>query len=204
MMNYNYPITDPKTLKLGIKYALYPRPKYNKKEWSLYHGTNGEFNKESFERYIKAHEQSRIAYLKEREFKVGDVVYYKDKPNHSWYTKLKLGKRYNKLSWRFNALDGSKGFGIIEEIKITHYYPGQQVESFKYVKERLINIDACPLFTEWQEVEEPDNCDDLYNATDIDWDGNDRNIFLEDRFNEDLTQFQEDVDEGKILAITKQ
>jgi len=65
-MTYIYPHNDPEILKLGIRMALY-----------------GE--KKPEDNYVTGYgdpamsvwcENSRIAYLKEPEFKVGDTVYY--------------------------------------------------------------------------------------------------------------------------------
>lgn len=174
-MNYIYPHSNPKILKLGIRMALYreKEPDYNN------------INDDTVLSTAKW-QQSRIAYLKEPEFKDRDVIYH-----------LKTGEEL--------IIDGSIHKGFQEEC--SHYYPGQQVESsFKYVREEEIYDDEFnwPIKV-WQEVEEPERP----SAKDAKINDNEEWVLVETAskllvaLNKKVklyTQFQADKDKGKILA----
>jgi len=72
-MNFIYPHSSPEILKLGIRWALYreKKPEQNyPKDSNYYQSEKIEYNKK-----YRQWQQSRIAYLKEPEFKVGQVIY---------------------------------------------------------------------------------------------------------------------------------
>jgi len=175
-MNYIYQHTNSKILKLGIRMALYREKKPG--PVTIMNGV-AHYRRNVFEKF----EASRIAYLKKPEFKDKDEIYY-----------IKSGEKL--------IIDGF----INKELQkqCSHYYPGQQVESFKYVEEVLQNwcqecdkahVDfKCPECGDstyyvdklsWQEVEEPVKVKG--------------NIGMK-KPNQAYTQFKEDVDKGIILA----
>ncbi len=190
-MTFIYPHTDPEILKLGIRMALYREKKPGKPEGDL-----SPYN--DYDDYI-SHEfplwqQSRIAYLKEQEFKVADEVY-----------KISTGLKYEFVELqnrgRVKLWDEDNCMYVIANIKdLSHYCPGQQYDGeVKYVREVAI-IDKVSIpyksrelkyHKQWQEVEEP-------NANNIEYYYN--NHWDLEKFEKDHTQFQEGVNKGEILA----
>lgn len=197
-MKYIYPITDPKILKLGIRWALYREDApertdfwVNKNMNDVYYDAQGYLDAE------KKHLESFIAYLKEPKFKVGDII-------DCYFPNNQLAKRDAKI---VKMLPNSIIRVIIEgqlpsewnqwEIKYsTHHHPGQEVESFKYLKEDYLIISERSKLTNtdlaikghhkiWQEVEEPVKVKG--------------NIGMK-KPNPDYTQFQADKKSAKILA----
>ncbi len=179
------PHTNPNILKLGIKWALYREKKPDK---------NNYFNKFSISIW---EEESRIAYLKEPELtqKQYDEFKYKfyvvkDFSYKNTYLNIKGDVIDHKL-WDYSIFVDllKKGF-------LSHYYPGQQVESFKYVRkvEHLQSaIDYQEGFSEWQEVEEPE--EEKINLHSLIVKG------TENKYpNPKYTQFQADIKQAKILA----
>jgi len=73
-MTYIEPITDPKILKLGIRMALYGEPK-PEKSYIIPDPIN--VSEAIYQTDLDKWQKSRIAYLKEPEFKVGEKVYRK-------------------------------------------------------------------------------------------------------------------------------
>ncbi len=169
-MSYIYPHIDSKIIKLGIKWALYRE----KKPVDILPA------KKEIES-IKRWQQSRIVYIKEPEFKVGDVVYYEGNKKSKGIIYKEWIETWRKLNF--------KGY--------SHYYEGQQVESFKYVREVEHEVDwlnkMSPRYkkeySEWQEVEQPEKweivCAEVDDGASI---------------NPKYTQFQEDKKSGVILA----
>ncbi len=179
-MYYIYPHTDSKILKLGIKWALY-REKEPEENYTTY--TFGQVYDD-----IKLWLQSRIAYLKEPEFKVGEMVMYFPKEPlelrpHQLKEESLVVEVLEVLKTRIHYYDAWSGGKKSRPIEMfSHYYEGQQVESFKYV--RLIKGTYCvecgnitillinglyqcqlcerivpkkeTISSEWQEVEEPE------------------------------------------------
>jgi len=195
-MTYIEPITDPKILKLGIKWALYREKKPDYRE-VVEHDYLEPYN----DTVKKWHEQSRIAYPKEPEFKVGDIVYLL-KPKIILEVECHSGKIYSidKLQDIGVQFDNVGGVWFNNENQLSHYYSGQEVESFKYVRKvehNYTDIDAeTPNeyfyhadadLTEWQEVEEPNVENYLHFSSDR-------------QYKVAVTQFQEDVNKAKILA----
>ena len=141
-MSYIYPHTDSKILKLGFGSMAGYREK--KPEWK-----DGFFNVGLNERIKQWQEQSFIAYLKEPEFT--EITYWKVK-------ELYVIKQFNLREHTFIIGDilktGSYFFQTLSKLfkegDLSHYYPGQQEESFKYVKYNQRNL------VKWQEVEEPE------------------------------------------------
>jgi len=197
-MTYIYRHFDLKILKLGIKWALYREKK----------------PEEALSIYKEWHEESRIAYLKEAEFKVGEIIYYKGTP----YSLIELVG--NKPHLQSCLMDGHDTDTIITNIKIkelSHYCPGQEYDGdIKYVREiNFYEFKKVPddgskwnewKNNKWQELEEPAEYINTYNIGS----GADSIGFPIPHEIENLetnpkhTQFQEDVNEGIILAITKQ
>ena len=77
-------------------------------------------------------EQSFIAYLKEPEFKEDNKVYYR---GTLYYFVCFIEKKYCHI---IKDLKGTDPINVLLKY-VSHYYPGQQVESFKYVEEVLQN-----------------------------------------------------------------
>ncbi len=141
------PHTDTKILKLGIRWALYREKKPDhlptiNHEWANKH---------------------RIGYLKEQEFKVGDLYYKKGKKKGSWNATYTIG---DIDLVEFTQQQLSKLY--------SHYYPGQEESSFKYVR-KVETVDKTPISDkfnsttqvlkyqfEWQEVEQPEENDFEY------------------------------------------
>ena len=183
---YIYPITDPEILKLGIRMALYREKKCT--------DTNCQdgISVTAFGDYMgkcphcNDWTKSRIAYIKEPEFKARELVYDKDG------RKVRI-TNINKGIVHYHYTDNPQRYSIPLDIFKqfnSHYYPGQEVESFKYVREMEIKMmDYGSKHTErleWQEVEEP--------IMRIDF-------IIDPKY----TKFQEEVNKGEILAeITKQ
>lgn len=205
-------ITDPKILKLGIRMALYREKKPEEDDY--FESMPDQFESDM----IKWREQSRIAYLKEPEFKVGEKVY-----------EISTGAYAGDVCvvWMDLVITTK---GRFKEDEISHYCPGQEYDGdIKYVEEKAncpecnasLNYEKntefweCPqcleiegnreryhffeLNIEWQEVEEPeeeilkiDPSDPLGEG--IKWNHN----------NPKYTQFQEGINEAKIVAeLTK-
>ena len=173
-MTYIYPITDPEILKLGFRMALYREKRPidilpAKKEIEA----------------LREWQKSRIAYLKEPEFKVGDVFYLTR--NTDFGGIIEYGRDYNyKL--------------------ITHYKSGQEVESFKYVREVEYEntldrrSSALQIYSGWEEVEEPVKM--MYSKIEeagLYSDGS-TDSHQHAKFNPIYTQFQEGVKKGEIIA----
>ncbi len=190
---YIYPITDPKILKLGIRMALYREKKPDLMKKAMYsHEDNGEV-------WVKTPEynlwqQSFIAYLKEPEFKAKDIAY----KNGIKY-KITLIKKTSESS-----ICMSVGSGLRVEINLkdlSHYYEGQEVESFKYVRRIEFEEDEGAVMAsieliEWQEVEQPAEEEKVYiDDEDIEKGYAPDFIFTNDEY----TQFQEDKKSGVIL-----
>ncbi len=91
---------------------------------------------ECYEKTALEHwQQSFIAYLKEPDFNYGDRIYHQLKGEIDHFLTVD----------NFNLLN----LPYLREA-FSHYCPGQQVESFKYVRMVQLNPNAF----EWQEVEE--------------------------------------------------
>jgi len=183
MTSYIDQHSNHKILKIRIKWALYGE---KKPEITQYINSGG-----IKKRFIaKWEEQSRIAYLKEPEFKVGDKVYYMGIP-------ARLIEK-DKDQWLVgDYLQKTKLQYFRKESDLSHYYPGQQVESFKYVEliEKISkNYPYLNDKHKWQEAEEPEP---MFVG---------KTKYHEPTYepNPKYTQFQEDVDKGIILAIIKQ
>ncbi len=125
-MNYIYQHTDSKILKLGIKWALYREDTpertdfwVNKNMNDVYYDASGYLNAE------KKHLESLIGYMKEPEFKVvlGENVY---KIGFSLPHTIKSIVNSTTVLLENNDRH--------EISTLSHYYPGQQVKSFKYVR----------------------------------------------------------------------
>lgn len=195
-MNWIEQHPDPKILKLGIRMAL-----YREKKPEIPTGNTGAI-KEKMDAIeavantlMTVWRSTRLAYLKEPEFKYDDVVF--DRECNSY----RVGKINNDGTITVVGINKviKKTF---KESDLSHYYPGQEVESFKYVREVLnyqyegtdVAMNQIPL---WQEVEVPDKEIPtqilIGSEPDIDW-----------QPNPEYTQFQADKDKGIILAITKQ
>ena len=171
--------TDSKILKLGIKWALYREKKPDKKDYYAIPDdaikADNCFSETIFKMDFENWEQSRIGYIKEPEFKVGERLYSlrfeKDGEsfiytgNESWIDHNNIDKLYS------------------------HYYEGKQVESLiKYVEKINTGDEICGYI--WQEVEEPEPM--LIGET----------KYHEPTYepNPEYTQFQADKKQGKILA----
>ena len=147
---YIYPITDPEILRLEIRMALYrePMPDYSGYD---------ELSKLQSKVLKQWEQQSRIAYLKEPEFKVGDVVYVNGEGKEWELTEIH-DKGYNlKIDTR--RTNGKMSFRIAQLSDLS-YYPGQEYDGeVKYVIEVEIKMmDYGSEHTErfeWQDVEEP-------------------------------------------------
>jgi len=125
---YIYPITDPEILELGIRMALYREKKPGKPKGSIYPYSDYDdyFNHE----FPMWYEEHFIAYLKEPEFRVGERFYYIEhgetnivRPTFGYITKEDIKVKEKNIE-----------LGIEETAWLSHYYPGQEVESFKYVR----------------------------------------------------------------------
>jgi len=205
-MTYIYPITDPEILKLGIRMALYREKKPEYLTTDFYPQPNYSSAERQMDNAIIVWEQSFIAYLKEPEFKEGDIAWHPKKGKReiikvSLNMKGKLLIYVGKL-WYYPASEFS------------HYYPGQEVESFKYVRKVHIynpteiyseesgEMEESLSRYEWQEVEEPAEPkyieSEHFNSISTNW-------LLEDRKAHEkwyklYIQFQEGVKQAKILA----
>jgi len=166
-MSYIYPHNNPEILKLGIRMALYrekkPEINYNQPQDDRVLMHEGEVK--------NWREQSFIAYLKEPEFKVGEMV-------------------YRKSDYKEIIFEGMKS-------DCSHYYPGQEYNGDinyvrkigRYTSQDSILIDEKPKI-EWQEVEEPEPM--LIGETKY------HEPTYEP--NPKYTQFQEEINKAKILA----
>ncbi len=131
-------------------------------------------------------QQSLIGYIKQPEFKVGEWVYY---ANMKVEIK-KLFKKHLHVVYKTQLIS-------ISYKQCSHYYEGQQVESFKYVREVINMTELESGYVQindrkiWQEVEEPYKENGKYS---------DYSIKNAKTFEEEYTQFQEDKKQGKILA----
>jgi len=160
--------SNPKILKLGIKFALY-------------------------------REKKRIAYLKGSEFRVGDKVWILELNTEWLITELNSGGRYTlKSTGKPGFITSSTTLYQIESNECSHYYPGQQAESFKYVQLQTVVGTRHSKYGDeeqeaefWQEVEEPYKENGKYL---------DYSIKNAKTFEEEYTQFKKAVDKGKILA----
>jgi len=191
-MTYIEQHSNPEILKLGIKYALYGEKRPDEHDFHRLEDGMPSFEIEEFREACEQWQQSRIAYLKEPEFKVGEIWY--------WRVTNMRGQKYNPTSDDFGH---TKGFEL-EQIEIakrfSHYYPGQQVESFKYVREmNFYEFKKVPddgskwnewKNNKWQEAEEPEP---MFVG---------KTKYHEPTYepNPKYTQFQEDVERGIILA----
>jgi len=162
-----------KILKLGIKYALYGKPRAEGT-------TRKSFAKEINKINEEWHKSWFIAYLKEPPWKAGNTIYNKE--GKKFIIKDIGNREYRLLGGKYGGIYKLK---YIKE-NYSHYYPGQQVESFKYVRAQFqVPYDGSDKFYEWQKVEE---------EKEMISDGQ------HEYCNPQYTQFQEDVDKGKILA----
>ncbi len=207
-MNYIYKHKNPEILKLGFgSMALYREKKPEET-------TRKSFAKEINKINEDWHKSWFIAYLKEPEFKVGEIAY----KNGIKY-KITLIKKTSESAICMNV-----GSGLRVEINLkdlSHYYLGQEVESFKYARAhcpecgeiverktpyyncchkcQVANVEA---EIEWQEVEEPEEEEKVYiDDEDIEKGYAPDFIFTNDEY----TQFQEELKSGAILleVITK-
>ncbi len=209
-------ITDPKILKLGIRMALYREKKPEKwpflvkeanasdKATQIEQATDQA--RKNYERAIKYWQQSRIAYLKEPEFKVGETWYF-----------IKTGKSVRCTG----TLDEGKTF-IYQSIKGTgtiakneveslfsHYYPGQEWDGeVKYVRAH------CPECNEILDRQVKDwnachECGEAHPDSDIKWQEVEEpeELLKTERYgkprywkNTRYTQFQADKKSGDVLA----
>ena len=125
--------TDPKILKLGIKWALYREKKPDKKDLTY---KKDVFYERDYNDVLKWwQEKSFIAYLKEPEWKVGETIYRLTDLMQGGKVVLKAGQKctfkYIDVIGKINIKECS---GSLMPSEFSHYYEGQQVESFKYVK----------------------------------------------------------------------
>jgi len=190
-MTYIYPHSNPKILKPGIKFAL-----YREKKPGIEDALPGrEKMAEAFiPGLLKLWQQTRIAYLKEPEFKVGEQIY-----SDNWElwqdTRFVITEIEGDM---IKCLDNSSLPSVhrFDKEWCSHYYPGQQYDGeIKYVRKLYSQSGR---WIGWQEVEEPEVYPE-YDGISLDppevaYDTTD-----------EWRQFQEDVDKGIILAeITKQ
>ena len=190
--NYIEPITDTKILKLGFgSMALYREKKPKMIEdchgsLLLYKCEIGEF------------EQSRIAYLKEPEFKAGEVIYWKGEQ----YIIESIEGNYAILSYPKNPNIDPSLFPLNE---LSHYYPGQEYDGeIKYVRKvkletRFFNNPPHYIEFEWQEVEEPAEAAPNRKAYTED----EKQLWVDDlkEWRNDYNKFQEGVNNGEILGV---
>ena len=186
-MSYIYQHTDSKIIKLGFgSMAGYREKKPDKKDYYAIPDdaikADNYFSETIFKMDFTNWEQSRIGYIKEPEWKIGDVVKRNYSDSSSGYMVGNLIAIKGDTLICFNSPYDE---GILKK-DATHFHPGQQVESFKYVREeancpecnaKLIystssEIWDCPqclesegktvsyfsleLVISWQEVEEPE------------------------------------------------
>ena len=193
-MYYIYPHTDSKIIKLGFgSMALYREKKPDKKDYYAIPDdaikADNCFSETIFKMDFTNWQESRIGYIKEPEWKdidIGQTYYFNGANGLEAYTIKTIDGSGNVILWDNQHIErittNTKDF----DKRFTHYYPGQQVESFKYVREEEVRAWKY----EWQEVEEPE-------ITKLKW--------LENKAMNDYTQFQEELKSGVILAevITK-
>jgi len=197
---YIEPHNDPGILKLEIRMALYEEKKPDKNDY--YPDPDQQyFDDAMYNRDLRYWSKSRIAYLKEPEFKVGDIGHCIRITEHTphWMRKPGIIEEVRKDSILINFA-GWSGFVLKEDF--SHYYPGQEVESFKYVREveKVVEgwhpeIDGVkPVIhqIEWQEVEEP--------AEAPNWDEKDKDRETHAKWHLKYTQFQADKKQAEILA----
>ena len=182
-MSYIYPHNNPEILKLGIRMALYGEKKPD-------HRVVVEHDYlEPYSDTINKWQQSFIAYLKKPGWAIDDDAYHESKGH---YKITGVNSDYLTVSSKY------KTEIIFAKHLLSHYYPGQQVESFKYVREVKSEVFRKDILletiTEWQEVEEPTEYVEI-TSTD------DHSISLPDLVkNVKYTQFQADIKKAKILA----
>ena len=172
------PHTDSKILKLGFgSMALYREKKPEKEIKSTKDVAigYGQFSK---------HLKSFIGYIKEPEWKEGDVVKRNYPDSTSGYMVGNLIAIKGEMLICFNSPYDE---GILKK-DATHFHPGQQVESFKYVKRVRLET------FKWQEVEQPEHQIESITRKNT-WETNPK-----------YTQFQEELKSGVILleVITKE
>ncbi len=172
------PHNDPKILKLGIRWALYreKKPDRNKKKLIFWTFEISEWE-----------EKSRIGYIKEPEWIDNNKVYVKNSGKSSEIPITYFASLYTEDFTKEN---------------LSHYYEGQQVESFKYVRKELkkeVEEDTGTSFVikyteQWQEVEQPEHQIESITRKNT-WETNPK-----------YTQFQEELKSGVILleVITKE
>lgn len=181
-MTYIEPHNDPKILKLGIRMALYDEP-MPAKNISV-KGVN--FTLLSRMDYWR--KNHRISYLKEPEFVEGEVVYYKN--DIGGKSPMIINRKEEERVWLINKFQTKDSFeGCFDWDEMSHYYPRQEVESFKYVREKKVLFFRQGIYkSEWQEVEEPVKVKG--------------NIGMK-KPNPEHTKFQAEIKQAKILAEIK-
>jgi len=190
---YIYPHNNPE-IRTGSM-ALYREKKPKKEDYYHSDMDDNYFSKTIYEMDSKNWQQSFIAYLKEPEFKVRSWVYSKNTGAHCWVERIE-----NNFVWciRYSL----KNFGVNRKFKksdLSHYYPGQEVESFKYVREVLVIEKGHSVRKkEWQEVEKP-----VEMIQKSKWEDKAPLKLLEResvKTNPEYTQFQKKLKSAKILA----